>query len=622
MSEAFFPVNDMLRRKLQTTLVTGSLTLSVASTLFLLLAADRIGFSLLPTAGNTLTSSFSTIVWQFVVFIGILIFAVGAVIISFLVSAMMRQRIRDLGLIKAAGCPNQLLFGYYFTELLTIAFIGCILGTGLGVLASLGSTVIFNTFGIQLIERSLNLWIPVVVFIVFLGLTLIFGVQPILATTKIEPVRAMSPSHYAGISKEEPFKPISKFGLIPKNAFRQLIRRKYASQKILLCLSIIFLLITVTVAGGLIAANTTAAWIAQANGSGTVLVAHREMIVQYMGLLLKFSGTNQNAQFNYTDAKYALSQEILRKLDTSPLVSGTDPRLVTWEHIREIPGIVLGGSSAETTTVGDHHEGDSLVIGVEPSKVLSDWHVQGAFLVPSDVSEAVVGDSVARKIFAEPLVQEVGIGSEAFGVKGVCLDPINNGYVTYVAIGSLEGIAGTANPNIVILSLQGSVSRGEAISGVRTMVQSANSDFDVIDLTDVVAENIGYMSFIWSSVGLLPVFSLVTASLCLIGFVLMIIEEQRQEFGILRAVGLNPGAVVKIISWQSLLAILAGYGAGVSIGILLTLIFLIPEPVVNLDTILYTVALLLVTFVVTFASSFYPAIRFSRKSIIETMSGL
>ncbi len=617
MSETFFPVNDLLRKRLQTTLVISGLTLSVASTLFLLLAADRIGLGLLPTSGSTLTSGLSTIVWQFTVFIGILIFAIGALIVSFLVSAMMRQRIRDIGLIKSAGCPNQILFGYYVTELLIMALAGCVLGTILGLLINLGSTRIFSIFGIQTPERPLNIWITLAVFIVFLGLSLIFGTQPILATTRIEPTKAMSPSHYAGITREEPFNPISKFGISPKNAFRQLIRRKYASQRILLSLSVIFLLIAVTTTGGVIAANTTTAWINDTSGLGTVLVAHGEMVAQYEQLLLKFSGGVQSAQFNYTDTRYAIGSQMFAELNSSHSVSGIDQRLVTLQQVREIPGIVISGSSAETTVVGDHHQGSSLVIGIEPQSVLSSWHVQGELLTPADSSEAVVGDSVARNLFAQPLNQEIGISSEVFGVKGVCIDTINNGFVTYVPIGSMEKIAGTVSSNVVLLDLSASTSRGDAINDIRTRIQVINAGFDVVDLETVLAQNVGYMNSIWSSIGLLPIFSLVTASLCLVGFVVMLIAEQRHEFGIFRAVGLNARAVVKIISWQSLFVDLAAYGAGVSIGVMFTIVFLIPEPVVTTSTILFTAVLLLIVFAVTFAASLYPALEFSRRSIVE-----
>ena len=47
---------------------------------------------------------------------------------------MMAQRTRDFGLIKAAGCPNSLVAGYFMTELLTITFAGCALGVAFGFL--------------------------------------------------------------------------------------------------------------------------------------------------------------------------------------------------------------------------------------------------------------------------------------------------------------------------------------------------------------------------------------------------------------------------------------------------------------------------------------------------------
>ena len=46
MSKAAFPINDLLRRRLQTSLTIATLTLSVASTLFLLLFSSRLGFGL------------------------------------------------------------------------------------------------------------------------------------------------------------------------------------------------------------------------------------------------------------------------------------------------------------------------------------------------------------------------------------------------------------------------------------------------------------------------------------------------------------------------------------------------------------------------------------------------
>jgi hypothetical protein len=112
MSETYFPVNDLLRRKLQTSLAIGSLTCSVASTLFLLLFSSRLGLGLTSASERTLTVGLSAVFYQLILFIGLLIFIVGSILTSFIVFLLMTQRTRDFGLIKAAGCPNGLGWGY------------------------------------------------------------------------------------------------------------------------------------------------------------------------------------------------------------------------------------------------------------------------------------------------------------------------------------------------------------------------------------------------------------------------------------------------------------------------------------------------------------------------------
>ena len=97
MSETSFPINDLLRRKLQTSLIVISLTSCVASTLFLLLFSEKIGFGISLMVESKLTAGFSTIFSRFIIFTGLLIFVVGAVIMSFMVFVMMSQRVRDIG---------------------------------------------------------------------------------------------------------------------------------------------------------------------------------------------------------------------------------------------------------------------------------------------------------------------------------------------------------------------------------------------------------------------------------------------------------------------------------------------------------------------------------------------
>ena len=242
MSKAAFPVNDLLRRKLQTSLTVATLTLSVASTLFLLLFSRRIGWGITST-GNSLTYGLSAIFSQFMLFIGVLIFTVGAVITSFIIFLMMKQRTRDFGLIKAAGCPNGLVFGYFMTELIMVTFLGCVLGVALGYGADFTVTQIFN---FQAYQKTPDLWLAPVVFAAFFCLAVLFGAKPMLDAARVSPINALSPVQYFGLTTGNKLKLLSRFGLTLKLAYRSFVRRQSASVRIVILLSIVFQKKTIT----------------------------------------------------------------------------------------------------------------------------------------------------------------------------------------------------------------------------------------------------------------------------------------------------------------------------------------------------------------------------------------
>ena len=623
MSETYFPINDLLRRKLQTALVVISLTLCVASTLFLLLFGDKMGFGISLMIEDKLTASFSTMFSRFVIFIGILIFIVGAVIVSFMVFVMMSQRIRDIGLMKAVGCPNDLIFGYFMNELVMVTFAGCFFGVVLGIVADFVSANFFNNFGFQFAQKSMNIWIIILVFVVFLVLALVFGAKPILNAVKVEPAKAISPAYSEGITREEKFKPVSKSGFAVRIAFRSLLRRKSASLRIVLCLTVVFILVTVAIAGGVIADQTTKNWVETAMGRDVIVIGHRDICSQYASLLSSFYGLKQGSQLNFTDERYFIPDGLLNKLGNYS-AAGTlrvDTRLVVEMHVAEVKGYNIDPDTKVITHIGDNRQGESLVIGVEPEKVLNDWFLDGEFLKENHVEEAVVGDSLAQKLFTMPLKQSIRLSDNGtFRVVGVCLDPINNGNVTYVPLKVLQDTTGIYAANIVVTKIDPNANRANVLSHLREYVKSVNSEFEIFEINETIDKNLGFLSYIWSSIMLLPLFSLLAASLCLIGYVGLVLNEQRQEFGVLRAIGIRPGTVVKIVSWQSFLVVLASYGVGVSLGIMFTLLVLVPKPVVTDYTVLEIACWLLIALAVTFVSSLYPAVKFAKKPILEMMA--
>lgn len=417
MPETFFAVNDLLRRKLQTGLTIVGLTMSVSSTLFLLLLADRVGLGLLSVAEHRLTVSLSTVFSRFILFTGVLVFVVGVVVISFMVFMMMAQRVRDIGLMRATGCPNDLAFGYFMNELILVTFIGCLLGVTFGLILDYVSINLLSAIGFQTAQQPVNLWLALIVFILFFALCLIVGAKPVLDTTKVEPARALSPSFSLGLSRESDFKGISKAGITMKMVVRSLFRRKSASLRIVLCFAAVFVLLTVSVAGGIIAHQTTRSWIEGAVGKNIVLIAHRDMCNQYESLLSRFYEPQATTQFNYTDAKYSIPEELLDQLKSVSNVS-VDVRLIVETQVKEVQGIVLGGSTAETHYVGDNRNGTTLIVGVDPKNTLGKWFIEGEFLDDSQARDVTIGDAVAREMFTSPLDQSLAAYGKDFRIRG------------------------------------------------------------------------------------------------------------------------------------------------------------------------------------------------------------
>jgi ABC-type antimicrobial peptide transport system permease subunit len=643
MSKTPFPVKDLLRRKLRTSLAIISLTCSVASTLFLLLFSGRIGFGITSLTEDTLTRGLSVVFSQFVLFVGILIFAVGAVIVSFIVFLMMAQRTSDFGLIKAAGCPNGLVFSYFITELLMVTVAGCLLGVVFGLAADF---VVANLGNFQVYQKPPDLWLAPLVFAVFFALALIFGTKPLLDAARSSPIKALSPIQYFGLSTGNKLKVLSRSGIITKIASRSLFRRQSATVRIVLLLSIVFVLLTVSIAGSIIADDTTKSWVEKATGRNVIVVAHSSMCNQYKALYSKFLGATENGNFDYMDPELFVSDAILQQLNATAGIANVDVRLILKEHIEEVRGYTFDPETLATIPVGEYREGDSLIVGVEPDKVVDIGYVKGQFLNSSDAWEAVIGDTVAQTMFftnssvgprsinpktgrpygdnyprfSDPLFESLRLQGKTFRIIGVRSDPINNGNVTYVSLKNLQNVTNVANVNIVLVKLDPSADRAVTLAQIREKVQNINSEFTVFELDEVLNKNLDFLGSMWSTIMLLPVFTLTSATLCLIGYMMLAVDEQRQEFAILRAIGAKPKTVIVILAIQSIIVLLSSFAVGISFGVITTLLILVPHPVVTSITIIEVAAWLIAALIGMLLLSLYPAAKFAKTPLLKIMA--
>ncbi len=612
-----FSKNDLFRRRSQTSLVLICLTLSVASTLFLLLFSSRIGIGLTSLSQNILTIGLLRIFSQFIWFIGFLVFGVGVVLTSFVVFLMMKQRTKDFGLIKAVGCPNDLLFGYYIVELLGVTLASCILGVVLGFILDYAAASL-SSFGAY--QNPPNLLFAPVIFVVFLVLSIVFGTKPILNAARLSPLEALSPIQYYGLTVTARAKPFAKSNLTIKIALRSLFRRRTATVRIVLLLSIVFLLLSVSIAGSIIAKDTTTSWIQKSAGQNTIVIAQESMALQYKQLQSAFVGTTPDGNFDYSDSRLTIAEDVIQQLQAIKNVIKVDERLILKEHMSEVANFTIDPETMVTTSVGDNREADVLVIGVDPTKVISEWFTQGRFLSSNNETSIVLGDSIVYTLLSQPFDQSVRIHDKQFAVVGVCVDPIENGRIAYVPLKQLQTITGIEAANIVFVSLNSSANYAKTIDQINGIISNSNSALTIVDLNTTIGNNVTFLGSIWSTIMLLPLFSLGSAALCLMAYVMLAIDEQRQEFGFLRAMGARPKTIMSVVAIQSIIVLFASLGAGLSIGIIATLLILMQHPIVTSFTIVEISLWFMAALTGMFALSLVPALRFARTPLLKIMT--
>lgn len=177
-----------------------------------------------------------------------------------------------------------------------------------------------------------------------------------------------------------------------------------------------------------------------------------------------------------------------------------------------------------------------------------------------------------------------------------------------------------SRPNALMIKVNAPANYAAVVNQFGAIVDSSSPDFEVFELNTELEKSVSFLGYIWSVVMFVPLFSLVSASLCLVGYVTLAISEQRQELGILRALGVKPRSMLGFVSVQTLLILLSSCAVGISFGTIITLMILVPDPVITSFTVLEIAGWLLASVTAMSLLSSYPAARFSGKPLLEAIS--
>ena len=624
MSEISFPIKDLTRRKTQTALTVLGLTISIAATLFLVIFGGNLGFEITSLArGGRLTSGFYNIFFQFILIVSILNILTAPIITSFLVHLMMSERMRDIGVMKASGCLSGSIFGYFVTELSLIVFLSSIVGMIIGVTTYYFSTIFLNIIGFS-ISQTLNIGAILVVSIVIIIFSHIIGALPIRKAAKAKPTEAMSPIYKLGTTAGLGRKIPSRLGFTFKVAYRNLVRRKSVTIQAIICLTVVLTLTTVTIAGGMIANQTTTSYVERAIGKDVIIVGHPTITERYVNLLSQFFEAKDMDQIDYLNSEFIISESLVQKLDNIQGVHKVDPRLILENSVREIRGIILDPvEGTKPVFIGSDRVEDVLILGVEPENVVNEWLIFGRNLEEDDQMSTMIGDSLAVNMFDNAFNQSIKLFDESsppfFDIVGVCVDPLNNGKVVYMPLDELSTELGQDGYNLLFLKID-PTEKSQAISKIENEI--SGEKWNIVELGQILDKHVTFLNNIWSRVMFLPLFSLATAAISLLSYLMLSISGQQHEFGIMRALGAKPKSIMKIVFSQALIIILVSGAIGISVGLFITFVFLIPDPVISQYTLISVSLLLIVILGLLCASSLYPALKAVKKTVVEAISAV
>lgn len=614
------PIKELKRRRLQSALTVLSLAVCVSVATSLVLFSESLGIQISGFSAGGLNNGFSVIFSRFLFIVVLLSCVAGVLIVYFLMSQATSERTRDIGIMKAVGCLTDAIFKHFAVELFILVLGGCFVGSLAGICLYFASTGIMNLLGFNLPTSSFDLQAVLLIFSLFAGFSFILGLRLTARAARVKPAEALAQASDATEARQSNLGSLffhSK-NLSARVAFRTLGRRWSMTVRSVTCLSVVMVLISVIVVGGIVAEETMLSYVQRAVGTNVVLVARAEVAERYVDLLERFLQSNMSGSFDYLNAEYAIPSSVLAEVQGVSGVAKVDPRLIMEGALMENQYIYPDpDNEGQYVVVGSNRQSNIVVVGVHPGSLVSDWLLDGEGINDDSPYSVLMGESLAATCFDDPFTQSFRAFGRDFGTVGVCLDTMNNGMVVYVPFGGLSSVVNCSSYNVVLVQIDSS-SFSEAFQEIESVASS--HDLVAVNLNQTLDKQVSFASQIWASILSLSLLSFLSAVTSLVGFLMLSVSGQQRDLGIMRALGAKPGTILKVVALQTFILVLLGAVFGVPIGVAVALTFLIPEPVVSQNAAAAIVLLVSGMVAALCLSSLYPGRKAARTPIVPAVS--
>lgn len=561
---------DLKRRPFRSTLVLISLTSVIASTTFIFLFGnvllDVSVYSISGTLASSMGMFFSTFVW----FVLLLVFVLGAVVVSSTVSLEMVTRRRDIGLMKAVGTTLDTIFDFFMAQSVILLLASVILGLTFGTVFYLIGMVWLSSYltNVQFTMDFPFLQIGLLAVIyIFTGYY--SSQKPIYDTVQESPSLALNPDVGSKVTKSG-F--LDTFGLAFRIAAKGTGRRIRGTRRTILSLFLSFTIASLLWMGGGVVETTSRSYLMRSMGTNVIAVGNPALLDQYYDAYSPY-GSPLNDAFDFLESSDLINASLLNEIDDVLGVVNIESRLVVFSDVQEGDGIVWNPLIEDYTRIGEGREDNALLVGVDWTSTISDWYFEGS---RPNITEVWIGGTLANEMFVDPLVQSLGFRGRSLSVSALAFDTLNGGMLAFMDQSVLQSAVGVDGTNLALVQLD--YYDESVISQIETLAQSYG--FSIFRQQIALDENIESIHAIWILLNPLALMALVSAFLGLMNYLLVSVFGRLRDYVIMRSIGAKPSFIAKVMIAEGLeMGVKSGIPA-LLVAALLSIYTLIPEAAV------------------------------------------
>ena len=580
-----FAARSLRRRGFHSYLAFLGLTLTVATTTFLLLLGQDLATRLGLDSSMRSTFGISWLIFAYLVLALGLIGVVGLLSTSYLVSSMISQRMRDIGVIKAAGALPRRLLSYVTFEAFVVIFSSCLVGalSALLVYASWSwpSPSLFKQVGpVPNAGTTVLVVVPGISFLLSY-MVASFRVRRIVGSSSVSAIsKQLSNLDLKSLGNPLRIKRLgSAFNLATRNVSRdRAFNRTLLSVGICICLSMIVL------SGALVSADTSASYLVRAMPPHVLIVANSNVYRQYVSLGTSFSRTAPLPLIDYVNESYIITPQNASAFRAIPGVETVDTRLITMSSITGYvkPHFASNdtGQTINTQLIPEVETGSAqaLVVGINATDVIGDWYTSGGFLQSTDSQYTMIaGDSLVGNILRMPFnLSQISAFGYRYDVKSALVDPLNAGRVLYAPVQAVQRNLGVNGYNVLLLKFNNEPAVLSAVS------QLASSYGLVVGSQDpILNSNLAFLSGTWSYIFLIPILGVALTCGILLSYLATNFSRRFNDYIVLKVLGANVSYRLRLLLWESWGVLAISMLIAIPVAWAVSIFFLIPDPSVS-----------------------------------------